>query len=63
MAVRLSALRTGRVLLPKNIISLLLSEPQFLVRQEGGGKLEKKSGLLFSALPVTWKEAATVTGS
>jgi hypothetical protein len=49
MAVRLSALRTGRALLPRNIIFLLLiliyvrrlSKPQDLVRPEGLGTLKK----------------------
>jgi hypothetical protein len=49
MAVRLSALRTGRALLPRNIIfsasgthfCYSLSEPQGLVRPEGLGKLKK----------------------
>jgi hypothetical protein len=48
MAVRLSALRTGRALLPRNIISLLLilicerlSKPQGVVRLQGSGKLKK----------------------
>jgi hypothetical protein len=49
MAVRLSALRTSRALLPRNIIFLLLvlisvkrlSKPQGLVRPEGLGKLKK----------------------
>jgi hypothetical protein len=40
MAVRLSALRTGRVVLPRNIIFLLLSKPQVVVRPEGLGKLK-----------------------
>jgi hypothetical protein len=45
MAVRLSALRTGRTLLPSNITSLLwysfLSEPQGLAWLEGLGKLNE----------------------
>jgi hypothetical protein len=48
MAVRLSALRTGRTLLHKNIIfqfviliSVRLSEQQGLVLPEGLGKLKK----------------------
>jgi hypothetical protein len=48
MAVRLSALRTGRALLSRNIIFRLLvlisvrdlSKPQALVRLEGLGKLK-----------------------
>jgi hypothetical protein len=49
MAVRLSALRTGRTLLPRNIIILMfpvlisvkrLSKPQGLVRAEGLGKFK-----------------------
>jgi hypothetical protein len=50
MAVILSALRTGRALLPKNIIFLLLilisgqrlSNPCDLVQQEGLDTLKKK---------------------
>jgi hypothetical protein len=50
MMVRLSALRTGRALLPRNIIFLLLvlisvktsmSKLQGIVRPEGLGKLKK----------------------
>jgi hypothetical protein len=46
MAVRLSALRAGRALLPRNITFLLLvlisgSKPQALVRPERLGKLKK----------------------
>jgi hypothetical protein len=43
MAVRLSALRTSRTLLPRNIIFLLLvlSKPQGLVWLEESGKLKK----------------------
>jgi hypothetical protein len=40
MAVRLSALHTGRALLPRNIILLLLSELQGLVWLESLGKLK-----------------------
>jgi hypothetical protein len=47
MAVRLSALRTGRALLSRNIFGTLfcerVSKPQGLVRLEGLGELEKKS--------------------
>jgi hypothetical protein len=50
MAVRLSALRTGRAVLPTNIIFLLLVlisvgcrvNPQGLVRLEGLGKFKNK---------------------
>jgi hypothetical protein len=53
MAVNLSAPRTGRTLLPRNILFLMLpvlisvSEPQGLVRPEGLGKLKEftSSGL------------------
>jgi hypothetical protein len=56
MTVRLSALRTGRALLPRNIIFLLLvliyvkglSKPQCLVRPEGLGKLKKIFNLIRS---------------
>jgi hypothetical protein len=49
MAVRLSALRTGRALLPRNIIFVLLvltsvrglSKPQGLVLPDGLGKLKQ----------------------
>jgi hypothetical protein len=47
MVVRLSALRTGRALLPRNIILLCfryfckgLSEPHGLLRPEGSGKFK-----------------------
>jgi hypothetical protein len=42
MAVRLSALHTSSTLLPRNIIFLLLSKPQGLVRPERSGKLKEK---------------------
>jgi hypothetical protein len=43
MAVRLSALRAGRSLLPRNIFLLLvLSKPKGPMRLEGLGKLKKK---------------------
>jgi hypothetical protein len=58
MAVRLSALSTGRALLPRNIILLLLvlisvkrlSEPQGLVRLEGSDKLKKFIHLIGSRI-------------
>jgi hypothetical protein len=61
MALRLSGLRTGRALLPRNIIFLLLVlisvsliEPQGLVRTDGVSKL--KNSLTSSGLePVTFR--------
>jgi hypothetical protein len=54
MAIRLSALRTGRALLPRNIsasgthLCQRLSKPQGLVRPEGLGNLKKKIHLIRS---------------
>jgi hypothetical protein len=48
MAVRLSAIRTGRVLLSRNIIFLLLGKLQGLVQLEGLGKLKKLIHLIES---------------
>jgi hypothetical protein len=63
MAVRLSALRTRRTLLPRNIIIFMflvlisvkrLSKPQGLVRPEGLGKFKKNHFLRYQTrdLPV-----------
>jgi hypothetical protein len=60
MEVRLSALRAGRILLPRNIFSLYgthfcqrLSKPQGLVRLDGLGQLKKN--------PITSSELEPVT--
>jgi hypothetical protein len=68
MAVQLSALRTSRTLLPRNIIILMLlvlirlSKPQGLMQSEGLGKFKnsphgvsnpRPSGLQHSALTTT----------
>jgi hypothetical protein len=50
MAARLSALRTGRGIHPINIIFLLLSKPQGLVRPEGLDKLKKPIHLFESRI-------------
>jgi hypothetical protein len=61
MAVRLPALRTGRSLLPRNIIFLLLysflleAEPQSLVRPEGFGKLKKNPMISSGIEPATFR--------
>jgi hypothetical protein len=54
MAVRLQAPRTGRTLLPRNIIYMLLvlrlSKPQGLVLPEVLGKLKKSKDLIGSRI-------------
>jgi hypothetical protein len=64
MAVRLSALRTSRTLLPTNIIifmflvliSVGLSKPQNLVQLEGLGKFKKITSLAIG--PATFRFVA-----